>query len=258
LQGYGLTESSPVIAGCNYKVFVPGTVGLPLGDVTLAIDNENDFEEGEILAKGPMVMAGYFEDEQSTAAVIDPEGWFHTGDVGRIDEKTGCLQITGRLKSMIVLKNGKKVFPEEIELLISQYKFIKESMVFGDLDADGDVSVSVKFVLDQQVLDAEGIAEADIQKRLDDVVKEINLQIPSFKGIRGYVYSFQDLTKTTTLKVKRYQEVNKIQEALDRAKVHVRQITGQNMDLLDSVYPITPLEKVISKNPPPANDEDQI
>lgn len=237
---------------------MPGTVGLPLGDVTLAIDNENDFEEGEILAKGPMVMAGYFEDEQSTAAVIDPEGWFHTGDVGRIDEKTGCLQITGRLKSMIVLKNGKKVFPEEIELLISQYKFIKESMVFGDLDADGDVSVSVKFVLDQQVLDAEGIAEADIQKRLDDVVKEINLQIPSFKGIRGYVYSFQDLTKTTTLKVKRYQEVNKIQEALDRAKVHVRQITGQNMDLLDSVYPITPLEKVISKNPPPANDEDQI
>ncbi len=248
LQGYGLTETSPVIAGCNYKVFVPGTVGLPLGDVTLAIDNDKDFDEGEILVKGPMVMAGYYEDKQATDEVIDSDGWFHTGDVGRIDEKTGCLLITGRLKSMIVLKNGKKVFPEEIELLISQYKFIKESMVFGDLDTDGDVSVSVKFVLDPQILEAEGIAETDIEKRLEDVVREINLQIPSFKGIRGYVYSFQDLTKTTTLKVKRFQEVNKIQEALDRAKVRIRQITGQNMDLLDSVYPITPLEQVINMN----------
>lgn len=247
LQGYGLTETAPVIVGCNYKVFVPGTVGLPLGDVTIAIDNEKDFEEGEILVKGPMVMAGYFEDPEATAAVIDTDGWFHTGDVGKIDQKTGCLYITGRVKSMIVLKNGKKVFPEEIELLISQYKFIKESMVFGDLDADGDVSVSVKFVLDPQLLEAEGIAESDIQKRLEDVVKEINLQIPSFKGIRGFVYSYQDLTKTTTLKVKRYQEINKIQEALDRAKVHVRQITGQNMDLLDSVYPITPLEDVLTR-----------
>ena len=248
LQGYGLTETAPVVVGCNYKVFVPGTVGLPLGDVTLGIDNDKDFEEGEILIKGPMVMAGYFEDEQATADVIDSDGWFHTGDVGRIDEKTGCLLITGRLKSMIVLKNGKKVFPEEIELLISQFKFIKESMVFGDLDADGDVTVSVKFVLDPQILEAEGIAETDIQKRLEDVVKEINLQIPSFKGIRGYVYSFQDLTKTTTLKVKRFQEINKIQEALDRAKVHVRQVTGQNMDLLDSVYPITPLEEIVNKD----------
>ena len=244
LQGYGLTETAPVVAGCNYKVFVPGTVGLPLGGITMAIDNAADFEEGEILVKGPVVMAGYYEDDEATNQVIDADGWFHTGDVGRIEKDSGCISITGRLKSMIVLKNGKKVFPEEIEQLISHYTFIKESMVFGDPDTDGDVTVSVKFVLDPKVLEDEGIKEEDIRNRLENVVREINLLIPSYKGIRGFVYSYQDLTKTTTLKVKRYQEINKIQEALDRAKVRVRQITGRNIDLLDSVLQIRPLEEL--------------
>lgn len=247
LQGYGLTETSPVVAGCNYRVFVPGTVGLPLGDITIAIDNEKDYEEGEILVKGPVVMAGYYEDPEATAAAIDTEEWFHTGDVGRVDPKSGCILITGRLKSMIVLKTGKKVFPEEIEQLITRYPFIKESMVFGDSEQDGDVIVSAKFVLDPQTLENEGITEEELAQRLDQVVKEINLQIPGFKGIRNYVYSFQDLIKTTTLKVKRHSEIRKMQERMDRAKVKFRQITGKNIDLLDSMYPITPLEDVVSK-----------
>ena len=247
LQGYGLTETAPVVAGCNVKVFVPGSVGLPLGGVTLAVDTDVKGGEGEILVKGPMVMAGYYEDDEATAAVFDADGWFHTGDVGRVDEK-GCLHITGRLKSMIVLKNGKKIFPEEIEQLIMRYPFIKESMVFGDNESDGDVTVNAKFVLDPQVLQKEGITEEELVARLDTIVQEINMQMPSFKSIRSYVYSYQDLIKTTTLKVKRPNEIRKMQEALDRAKVRLRQMTGKNIDLLDSAMPITPLEELDKKS----------
>ena len=161
--------------------------------------------------------------------------------------KSGCILITGRLKSMIVLKNGKKVFPEEIEQLIMRYPFIKESMVFGDKEEDGDVTVSAKFVLDPQILANEGISEEELVARLDQMVREINLQIPGFKGIRTYVYSFTDLIKTTTLKVKRHNEINHMQEQLDKAKVKFRQLTGKNIDLLDSLYPITPLEEVVRK-----------
>ncbi len=255
LQGYGLTETAPVVAGCNYRTFVPGTVGLPLGGISIAIDNEVDGNEGEIFVKGPVVMAGYFEDDVATAAAIDESGWFHTGDVGRIDSKTGCILITGRLKSMIVLKSGKKVFPEEIEQLIMHYPFIKESMVFGDNEQDGDVTISAKFVLDPQILSKEGITEEELVRRLDGVVKEINLQMPGFKSIRNYVYSFQDLIKTTTLKVKRPNEIRRMQESMDKAKVKFRQITGMNIDLLDSMLAIKPLEDVMAEGNPKQDKE---
>lgn len=246
IQGYGLTETAPVIAGCNDKVFVPGTVGHPMGGISIAIDNTEDGKEGEILVKGPVVMAGYYEDDIATSAVIDSEEWFHTGDVGCVDE-AGCLVITGRLKSMIVLKSGKKVFPEEIEQLITRYPFIKESMVFGDVEQDGDVVINAKFVLDPQLLSKEGISEKELVQRLDQVVKEINLEIPGYKGIRSYVYSFKDLIKTTTLKVKRPSEIRKLQETLDLAKVHFRQLTGKNIDLFDSMCQIKPLEEALDE-----------
>jgi long-chain acyl-CoA synthetase len=256
LQGYGLTETAPVVAGCNSRVFVPGTVGHPLAHITIAIDNKEDGGEGEILVKGPVVMAGYYEDEIATSAVIDQDDWFHTGDVGRVDD-SGCLVITGRLKSMIVLKSGKKVFPEEIEQLITRYPFIKDSMVFGDLEQDGDVVINAKFVLDPQILSKEGITEEELSKRLDQVVKEINLQVPAYKSIRNYVYSFKDLIKTTTLKVKRPNEIRLLQETLDRTKVRFRQLTGKNIDLLDSMLPIVPLEEVSSEKEDPAPTTDK-
>jgi len=258
LQGYGLTETAPVVAGCNSRVFVPGTVGHPLSHITIAIDNKEDGGEGEILVKGPVVMAGYYEDEIATSAVIDQDDWFHTGDVGRVDD-SGCLVITGRLKSMIVLKSGKKVFPEEIEQLITRYPFIKDSMVFGDLEQDGDVVINAKFVLDPQILSKEGITEEELSKRLDQVVKEINLQVPAYKSIRNYVYSFKDLIKTTTLKVKRPNEIRLLQETLDRTKVRFRQLTGKNIDLLDSMLPIVPLEEVSSEkeDPTPTTDKEE-
>ncbi|MBN1776414.1 MAG: AMP-binding protein [Clostridiales bacterium] len=255
LQGYGLTETSPVVAGCNSKVFVPGTVGHPLAGITIAIDNETDGMEGEILVKGPVVMAGYYEDDEATAAAIDADGWFHTGDVGRVDEN-GCLSITGRLKSMIVLKSGKKVFPEEIEQLITRYPFIKESMVFADVEPRGDVVINAKFVIDPQYMKREGITEEELAARLEQVVREINLEIPGYKGIRNFVYSFKDLIKTTTQKVKRNNEIAGIQEALDRAKVKFRRITGKNIDLLDSMLEITPLEEIRDEDESESSSDD--
>jgi len=243
LQGYGLTETSPVVAGCNSRVFVPGTVGHPLSGITIAIDNETDGAEGEILVQGPVVMAGYYEDDEATAAAIDKDGWFHTGDVGRVDEH-GCLTITGRLKSMIVLKSGKKVFPEEIEQLITRYPFIKESMIFGDTESRGEVVINAKFVIDPQYMKCEGITEEELVRRLEEVVREVNMEIPEYKSIRNFVYSFKDLIKTTTLKVKRNKEISGMQEALDRAKVRLRKITGKNIDLLDSILETRPLEDI--------------
>ncbi|MDD2459310.1 MAG: AMP-binding protein, partial [Eubacteriales bacterium] len=232
LQGYGLTETSPVAAGCNSKVFVPGTVGHPMGGTEIAVDSETPGEPGEILVRGPIVMLGYYQDPAATAEVIDPEGWFHTGDIGRIDPATGCLSITGRLKSMIVLKSGKKVFPEEIEYLLGQDKLIKESLVWGE-DDEGDVVVAAKVVLDRDVLKeklGQDVSEHQIRAHLDQLIREINSRLPSFKGIRQYVFSFQDMVKTTTLKIKRPIEIAGIREWLAHHKLRLKDITGRNID----------------------------
>ncbi len=239
-QGYGLTETSPVVAGCNSKVFVAGTVGQPVGGVEVGIDNERDGEEGEILVRGPIVMLGYYDAPELTAEVIDADGWFHTGDVGRIDPKTHCLSITGRIKSMIVLKNGKKVFPEELEFLIGQFDYIKEAMVWGDEDADGDVVLSAKFVVDRSKLEERGQAvpdETELKTMLDDLVKKVNAAMPSFKSIRYYVFGFQEMVKTTTLKIKRNIEVERVRSLMARTSLKWKELTGRNIDHLTESDP---------------------
>lgn len=234
-QGYGLTETSPVVAGCNSKVFMAGTVGQPVGGVEVGIDNERDGEEGEILVRGPIVMLGYHDAPELTAETIDADGWFHTGDVGRIDPKTNCLSITGRIKSMIVLKNGKKVFPEELEFLIGQFDYIKEAMVWGDEDADGDVILSAKFVVDRSKLEESGQSaptETELKTMLDDLVKKVNAAMPSFKSIRYYVFGFQEMVKTTTLKIKRNIEVERVRSLMSRTSLKWKELTGRNIDHL--------------------------
>ena len=236
LQGYGLTETSPVVCGCNSKVFVPGTVGRPVSGVDVAIDTEQAGDDGEILVKGPIVMMGYLDEPESTDSVIDQDGWFHTGDLGRIDPKTRCISITGRVKSMIVLNNGKKVFPEELEYLIGQTGWIKESLVWGDTEQDGDVIVTAKLVIDREKLgEILGLQndESAIGQALDQIIADINSKLPSFKGIRRYVYSFQDMVKTTTLKVRRQVEISHLQEMMQRKKLQWRDLIGRNIDALD-------------------------
>ena len=236
LEGYGLTEASPVISGCNTKVFSPGTVGEPLYGVTVAILADKPGETGEILARGESIMLGYYENPEATAEAIDHDGWLHTGDMGFIEPESGLLKITGRLKSMIVLKTGKKVFPEEIEQLIGQHNYIKESLVWGEDSEEGDVVISAKFVIDKEALemsDPLAIDETTLQERLNTMISDVNSKMPSFKAIRQYVYSFQEMVKTTTRKVKRPVEVDKINRLMQDKKLQWRQLTGRNIDLLD-------------------------
>lgn len=237
LQGYGLTETSPVVAGCNSKVFVPGTVGRPVSHMEVAVDSEEPGLPGEILVRGDIVMLGYYQDEAATAEVIDADGWFHTGDIGVINPRNKCLTITGRKKSMIVLRSGKKVFPEEVEYLFNQFDFIRESLVWGEQTEDGDVIVSAKFVLDEQTLsEKHGLDVADsggVQKLLDQMIKEVNARMPSFKSIRQHVFSFRGMVKTTTLKIKRQIEIDNLKAIMERQKLRWRELTGKNLDSYD-------------------------
>lgn len=233
LQGYGLTETSPVAAGCNHRVSVPGSVGQAIAGVEVAVACERDGEDGEILIRGPIVMQGYMgEDGTVDRSSFDEEGWFHTGDVGRI--QNACLYITGRLKSMIVLTNGKKVFPEELEDLINRSHLVKESMVWGE-NMGEDVFVSAKLVLDPNDYkgeDGELLPEESIRERLDHLISEVNKHMPSFKYIKYYVYSFQDMVKTTTLKIKRNVEQVELKELLAQAKQSLKDLHKRNIDEL--------------------------
>lgn len=235
LQGYGLTETSPVVAGCNVKVFVPGSVGHPLTGVEIAIDTEVPGDEGEILVRSDIVMIGYYKNEEATREAIDPDGWFHTGDVGRIDPRNNCLFITGRQKSMIVLKNGKKVFPEEIEHLLGQFDFIKESMVWGEQEEDGEVQVWAKVVIDKDAMNAgENVLhdENSIRDYLDKIIREVNKKMPSFKSVKYFIFGEKDMAKTTTMKIKRTIELASIKEILEKNKLKIKEVTGKNIDTI--------------------------
>lgn len=235
LQGYGLTETAPVVSGCNDRDFIPGTVGYPISGVEVAVDSPQAGEPGEILVRGPIVMKGYYQDPQATAQVIDSDGWFHTGDVGVLHPKNNFLTITGRLKSMIVLKNGKKVFPEEIEFMINQRPYVKESLVWGESDTTGNVSVHAKIVFDRErlVLEDQTLAEEGrLKEQLDLLIQDINRHLPDYKVIRNYFFSFTDMIKTTTLKIKRTIEIDRIHEQIERSKLSLRELTGQNLDHL--------------------------
>ncbi|MEI6131740.1 MAG: AMP-binding protein [Bacillota bacterium] len=210
-QGYGLTETSPVIAGCNEHVLVHGTCGHPIEGIEVKIDSEAPGIPGEILVKGPIVMLGYADDPEATAEVIR-DGWFHTGDIGLV-EKHGLLKITGRLKSMIVLNSGKKIFPEEIETLLNKIPFIKESLVFANSRKDGETDVYARLVLDKEKVSqdiTEAFDDAIISNLIGLEIKSINRQLPSFKSIKHFFFGYEEMPKTTTLKIKRNDAISGI------------------------------------------------
>lgn len=229
VQGYGLTETSPVAAGCNDFVFVAGSVGHPLAGIELAIDSENPHEPGEILIRGPIVMNGYYRDETATKEAIDKDGWLHTGDLGMFD-KRGVLTITGRLKSLIVLESGKKIFPEELEALLNQHEYVKDSLVYAQADERGDVVVSAKIILDKDAVGDE--EQSKISEWLAGFIKDVNRSLPQFKNVKSYFYSFQDMVRTTTLKVKRNVEISGLSELVANHKLNWRQLIGKNIDEL--------------------------
>ncbi len=251
LQGYGLTETAPVVAGCNSRLFVAGSVGQPLTGMSIAIDSETPGEPGEILVRGENVMLGYYQDAAATAEAIDRDGWLHTGDIGRLDPQTNCLNITGRVKSMIVLKTGKKIFPEEIEYLIGQADFIKESLVWGDKDPDGEVTISAKLVVDRDTMQqktGQVVDDSTVGQYLAQLINDINSRLPSFKGIRQYVFSFQEMVKTTSLKIRRPIEIGMISDLMAKQKLKWRELTGRNLDQINADS--LPRKNTLQSEPP--------
>ena len=211
LQGYGLTESAPVIAAETPKNRKIGSIGKKLPNVEVKIENPDEDGVGELLAKGPNIMLGYYENEEATKSTLDKEGWLHTGDLARID-KEGYIYIAGRKKSVIVLNNGKNVYPEELENLLNKVEGIKESFVYEKKEDDGDVKVCSKIVYDKDLIkelyNIEG--EDNIKEFLWNKVKEINNLMPKYKYIREMIITEEELIKTTTLKIKRHEEMKKI------------------------------------------------
>ena len=228
IQGYGLTETSPVVAANNDFVNVPGTVGYPLAGIEVAIDKPDENGMGEIITRGKNVMLGYFENEEATNEALD-NGWFRTGDLGTIDNE-GLIRITGRAKSMIVFTNGKKAFPEEYEMLLNIIPGVKDSFAWGNKAADGDVQICVKIVIDKEIY-------SNLQKNKDNVkeiselflskIKEINTSLPQYKIIRYFILTYDDLIKTTTLKIKRREEQDKIKALLDKMGIDMRKASGK-------------------------------
>ena len=210
-QGYGLTETAPVIAAETPKCRRLGSIGKKFPSVEVKIDDPDEEGIGELMATGPSIMLGYYENEEATKSALEPDGWFHTGDLARID-KDGFIYIAGRKKSVIVLNNGKNVFPEEIETLLNKVEGIKETFVYEKKEADGDVKVCVEIVYDKEMIkDLYHIEDEEkIKEFLWEKVKEVNKLMPKYKYVREMIATEEPLIKTTTLKIKRHEELKKV------------------------------------------------
>ena len=211
LQGYGLTETSPVVAGENDKFKRLGSVGFPLPGIDVKIANPDKEGVGEIAVKAPTVMLEYVDNPEATAEVLQ-DGWFYTGDLGYFD-KDGFLFITGRKKDVIVLKNGKNIFPEELEILINKLPYVSESMVFGRPEPDGDYKICAKIVYNDEVVkDMYPNATEEELKNIiwKDIKENVNHKMPAYKYIREIIVTHEPLIKTTTQKVKRREELKLI------------------------------------------------
>ena len=209
IQGYGLTETCPVIAAENDKYVRSGSVGFPMNHVTVEIVNKDKDGIGEVRVKGPNIMMGYYENEEATNKVLK-DGWFYTGDLGYID-KDGFLFLTGREKDVIVMKNGKKVFPEELEILVNKLPEVEESFIYG-MAQKGDKNnpmISVKIVYNKEAI--KGRNEKELHDILWTKIKEINKTLPPYKYIKNMILTDEPLIKTTTHKIKRKEELAKIE-----------------------------------------------
>ncbi|MGN1298623.1 MAG: AMP-dependent synthetase/ligase [Candidatus Scatovivens sp.] len=208
MQGYGLTESSPVIAceSDKYHNKIKST-GYPLYNIELKIDNPNKEGIGEILVKGPNIMLGYYENEEATNKTLK-DGWLYTGDLGYLDKK-GQLYIAGRKKDVIVLKNGKNVYPEEVEKLINQSEYIEESFVYGKNTQDGDIKLFARLVYSKENELLKEKTKDEVYDIIKNEIKLINKTMPVYKYINEIEITTEPLIKTTTNKIKRHEEINK-------------------------------------------------
>ena len=210
VQGYGLTETSPVISAETDKEKRPGSVGLALPSLQVKIEDKDENGEGEITVKGPVVMLGYYKNDEETNKVLK-DGWFRTGDYGYIDDD-GFIYITGRKKDIIVLRNGKNVYPQEIEFLINKIPYVAESLVYSRDKSKTDTMLCAKIVYDKEHI-KEFLGEKtekEYKEIIWEEIKKINQTLPVFKHIKNITITTTPLAKTTTQKVKRYEELKSL------------------------------------------------
>ena len=210
-QGYGLTESSPVISVEDDKYQRLGSIGKAFPSLDVKIDDPNEEGIGELLVKGPSVMLGYYNNEEATKETITEDGWLHTGDLAKID-KDDFIFISGRKKFVIVLKNGKNIYPEEIEALINKIEGIKESFVYGKPEEDGDYKICAKIVYDEELVEEiYGTKDPEqLKEKIWQEVKKMNKSMPAYKYVREISVTNKELIKTTTQKVKRFEEIKTV------------------------------------------------
>ena len=204
IQGYGLTETAPVISCESDKYhYETGSSGFPLYNEEVKIDNPDESGNGEILVKGPNVMLGYYNNPEATKNAFK-DGWFCTGDLGHFG-KDGSLFITGRKKDLIVLNNGKKVFPEELEALLNKLELVSESMIYEKNDR---ICAKIVYSRDNPLIG--NMSEEEIHSSIEKNIKDINKNLPIYKYIREFTITDEPLIKTTTQKIKRHEEMAKI------------------------------------------------
>ena len=208
LQGYGMTECAPIIAVNQDRYGKASSVGKAMPGTEIRIVDKDDFGIGEIICKGPSVMIGYYKDKENTRKTVK-DGWLYTGDYGYIDEE-GFLYITGRKKNVIVTKGGKNIFPEEVEYYLLLDEHIVETMVYGKKDPiKGDLICTAIIYPDFKFLESEGAKKpADIYRALKAAVEEANEKMPPYKRVKRIEIRDKEFVKTTTLKIKRFEEEN--------------------------------------------------
>ena len=205
LSGYGLTECSPLVAGNNDFFHNFASAGLPIPNVEFIIDSPNEDGVGEILVKGPNVMLGYYNNPEATNDTFK-NGYFKTGDLGKIDEE-GWLYITGRCKSVIITKNGKNVYPEELEEILNKNDYIEESLVTGKFNENRDDTVVTALIVPNMEKIKKKIkkpSKEDIANIINTAIKTINEKLPNFKHIKNVAIREKEFEKTTTQKIKRF------------------------------------------------------
>ena len=217
VQGYGLTETSPILTAETDKYHKSGTVGICFPALEMKIINKNEDGAGEICAKGASIMLGYYKNDELTKKAIDEDDWFKTGDYGYFDEE-GFLHLTGRKADIIVLKNGKNVYPDEIEGLINKLPYIKESMVFARNKTKTDTLLEAKIVYDEKELKKE-FSNIDLndknsieEKIMKDIKEKVNVNLANYKHVKKILLTTEEMEKTTTSKIKRNIEMQKINQ----------------------------------------------
>jgi long-chain acyl-CoA synthetase len=209
--GYGLTETSPLIAGANAENTRYRSTGPVVPGLEVYIENQDPKTGiGEIVVRGPSIMKGYYRDPVLTADVLSPDGWFHTGDLGNFD-KSGYLYIQGRLKNIILGSSGENIYPEAIESVINRFDIILESLVYQD---EGQLVARV--YLDYEKLDNEfselGLAQSQVRGRIvqlcEDIKRQVNEQVSSFSRLARVIEQTEPFEKTPTQKIKRYLYTN--------------------------------------------------